>query len=49
VSEAAPTVAILTFGCRVNQADSQRLERDLRANGRTLGPATSADLVVINT
>jgi threonylcarbamoyladenosine tRNA methylthiotransferase MtaB len=49
VSATAPTVAILTFGCRVNQADSQRLERDLRASGSTLGPAEAADIVVINT
>ena len=27
--------AVVTFGCRVNQADSQRVEDDLRARGAT--------------
>ena len=42
--------AIVTFGCRVNQADSLRIEEDLRARGAV--PASSsadADLVVVNT
>jgi threonylcarbamoyladenosine tRNA methylthiotransferase MtaB len=41
--------AILTFGCRVNQADSLRLEEDLRARGATESPADQADLVIVNT
>ena len=41
--------SIVTFGCRVNQADSLRLEEDLRARGGVEGPATEADLVIVNT
>jgi len=41
--------AIVTFGCRVNQADSLRLEEDLRARGAEVAPASDADLVVVNT
>lgn len=41
--------AILTFGCRVNQADSLAIEGDLRARGGTDVPAEQADLVVVNT
>jgi threonylcarbamoyladenosine tRNA methylthiotransferase MtaB len=41
--------AILTFGCRTNQADSFDLERDLRARGGEQAPVDSADLVVVNT
>jgi threonylcarbamoyladenosine tRNA methylthiotransferase MtaB len=41
--------AILTFGCRVNQADSLRLEEDLHARGATESPADQADLVIVNT
>ena len=41
--------AIVTFGCRVNQADSLSLEEDLRARGATEAPAHSADVVVVNT
>ncbi len=40
--------ALVTFGCRVNQADSMAIERQLRATGGTPGPAESADLVVVN-
>ena len=40
--------AIVTFGCRVNQADSLRIEEDLRARGG-LERARRADLVVVNT
>ena len=40
--------AVVTFGCRVNQADSIGIERQLRAlGGRPVGPA-EADLVVVN-
>jgi threonylcarbamoyladenosine tRNA methylthiotransferase MtaB len=41
--------AVLTFGCRVNQADSLRLEEDLRARGAVGVPSSEADLVIINT
>jgi threonylcarbamoyladenosine tRNA methylthiotransferase MtaB len=41
--------AIITFGCRVNQADSLRLEEDLRARGGTECLACDADLVIVNT
>ena len=41
--------AIVTFGCRVNQADSLRLEEELRARGATESPSSEADLVVVNT
>ena len=41
--------AIVTFGCRVNQADSLQLEMRLRARGGTRAPADAADLVVVNT
>src|SRR5262249_45171749 len=41
--------AIVTFGCRVNQADSLRLEEDLRARGGEDAPSAEADLVIVNT
>ena len=41
--------AILTFGCRVNHADSLRIEEDLRARGGTEAPSSAADVVVVNT
>ena len=41
--------AIVTFGCRVNQADSLGLEEDLRARGATKASPDSADVVVVNT
>jgi threonylcarbamoyladenosine tRNA methylthiotransferase MtaB len=41
--------AIVTFGCRVNQADSLRIEEDLRAAGGIGVPSSDADLVVVNT
>jgi threonylcarbamoyladenosine tRNA methylthiotransferase MtaB len=41
--------SIVTFGCRVNQADSLRLEEDLRARGATESPSADADLVIVNT
>ena len=40
---------LVTFGCRVNQADSLRIEEDLRAAGGVDAPAADADLVVVNT
>ncbi len=41
--------SIVTFGCRVNQADSLRLEEDLRARGGAAAATTEADVVVVNT
>jgi threonylcarbamoyladenosine tRNA methylthiotransferase MtaB len=41
--------SILTFGCRVNQADSLRLEEDLRSRGWTERSSEHADLVIVNT
>ena len=41
--------SIITFGCRVNQADSLRIEGDLRAAGGVESASREADLVVVNT
>jgi threonylcarbamoyladenosine tRNA methylthiotransferase MtaB len=41
--------SIITFGCRVNQADSLRLEEDLRAGGGVETASRDADLVIVNT
>ena len=41
--------SIVTFGCRVNQADSLRLEEELRARGGAESPARAADVVIVNT
>ena len=41
--------AIVTFGCRVNQADSFEIEEQLMANGGSAAPPQAADLVVVNT
>jgi len=41
--------SIVTFGCRVNQADSLRIEEDLRARGAEEACTSEADLVVVNT
>ena len=41
--------AIVTFGCRVNQADSFVIEEQLRRRGAVNAKAEDADLVVINT
>ena len=40
---------IVTFGCRVNQADSIGIERQLRALGGRAVSADEAELVVVNT
>jgi len=40
--------SILTFGCRVNQADSMAIERDLRARGGLAVQSADADVVVVN-
>jgi threonylcarbamoyladenosine tRNA methylthiotransferase MtaB len=41
--------SIITFGCRVNQADSLGFEEALLAEGASPAPAEDADLVVVNT
>ena len=41
--------SIVTFGCRVNHADSLRIEEDLRARGGVEATSADADLVVVNT
>src|SRR2546426_6045054 len=41
--------SVITFGCRVNQADSLGLGEELRAAGATAAPPESADIVVVNT
>jgi threonylcarbamoyladenosine tRNA methylthiotransferase MtaB len=41
--------SIVTFGCRVNHADSLRIEEDLRARGGVEAASRDADLVVVNT
>ena len=43
------TYAVVTFGCRVNQADSLVIEDGLRQRGGCAAPASDADLVVVNT
>jgi threonylcarbamoyladenosine tRNA methylthiotransferase MtaB len=40
--------SILTFGCRVNQADSFHIESDLQAHGGVPAPPDAADVVVVN-
>ncbi|MGH9313164.1 MAG: MiaB/RimO family radical SAM methylthiotransferase [Vicinamibacterales bacterium] len=41
--------SVITFGCRVNQADSLRLESELCARGAEPVAPESADLVIVNT
>lgn len=41
--------AVLSFGCRANQAESCQIERDLRAGGGVSAASDSADVVVVNT
>lgn len=41
--------AVVTFGCRVNQADSLRIEEELRARGAAASTTANADIVVVNT
>jgi threonylcarbamoyladenosine tRNA methylthiotransferase MtaB len=40
--------SVITFGCRVNQADSLGFEEQLVREGAQPAPAESADLVVVN-
>ena len=41
--------SIVTFGCRVNQADSLQLEEQLRARGAEPSSTAEADVVIVNT
>jgi threonylcarbamoyladenosine tRNA methylthiotransferase MtaB len=41
--------AVVTFGCRVNQADSLQIEDGLRARGGVSASVEDAELVVVNT
>ena len=41
--------SVITFGCRVNQADSLSVEEGFRAQGATAVAAEEADIVVVNT
>jgi threonylcarbamoyladenosine tRNA methylthiotransferase MtaB len=41
--------AVVTFGCRVNQADSLGFEEELRAAGAMASGADDADVVIVNT
>src|SRR5712691_4918762 len=41
--------SIITFGCRVNQADSLGFEEHLRSSGATAAAPEAADLVIVNT
>jgi threonylcarbamoyladenosine tRNA methylthiotransferase MtaB len=41
--------SVITFGCRVNQADSLAVEEDLLAQGATASSPDEADVVVVNT
>jgi threonylcarbamoyladenosine tRNA methylthiotransferase MtaB len=41
--------AVVTFGCRVNQADSLAIEGDFRARGAVPARPDEADVVVVNT
>jgi threonylcarbamoyladenosine tRNA methylthiotransferase MtaB len=41
--------AVLTFGCRVNQADSLVIEDGLRSRGGVASTPEHADLVIVNT
>ena len=41
--------SIITFGCRVNQADSLRMEEEFRFRGGRASAAADADVVVVNT
>ena len=45
----AVTFSVVTFGCRVNQADTQRVEDAFRARGDVESTPERADLVVVNT
>src|SRR6266566_253722 len=41
--------SVITFGCRVNQADSLGFEEELLARGAVASAPDAADLVIVNT
>src|SRR6266511_3280720 len=41
--------SVITFGCRVNQADSLSVEEGFRARGAIAAEPDEADIVVVNT
>jgi threonylcarbamoyladenosine tRNA methylthiotransferase MtaB len=41
--------AVVTFGCRVNQADSLTIEEGFRRRGDVAAPPEDADVIVVNT
>ena len=41
--------SVVTFGCRVNQADSFGFEEELLATGAIAASVEEADLIVVNT
>jgi threonylcarbamoyladenosine tRNA methylthiotransferase MtaB len=41
--------SVITFGCRVNQADSLGFEEELRARGAVWDTPDQADIVIVNT
>ena len=41
--------SVITFGCRVNQADSLTVEEGLRTQGAVAAAPDEADIVVVNT
>ena len=41
--------SVITFGCRVNQADSLAIEEQLRARGGRASAPADADVVIVNT
>ncbi len=51
MAERAPTVAVLTLGCKLNQADSEAIARRLAGDGVRVvdRPLAGADAFVINT
>ncbi len=51
MAEKRPTVAVLTLGCKLNQADSEAIARSLGRDGVRVvdRPAAGADAFVINT
>jgi threonylcarbamoyladenosine tRNA methylthiotransferase MtaB len=50
LSDATPTAAFVTFGCKVNQYDTQAMAEALRGIGYQVRPVSSgADLYIVNT
>ena len=47
--QSPPTCRFVTFGCKVNQYDSQAMREDLLSRGWTEAAGTDADVVVVDT